>query len=87
MVGWILFQYSLAKIFAAGQGASGDQYFPVDSDTMDTGDYELWERRSNQSSILGHGPGYQSNQMASEQQEKYQRREKKMNRQPYKEVT
>ena len=24
---------------------SGDMYLPVDTDTMDTGDYELWERR------------------------------------------
>jgi len=81
----VLSSDSISSGYMTGQGASGDHYFPVDSDTMDTGDYELWERRSNQSSILGHGPGYQSNQMASEQQEKYQRREKKMNRQPYKE--
>ena len=26
-------------------GYSTDMYLPVDSDMMDTGDYELWERR------------------------------------------
>ena len=26
-------------------GYSTDMYLPVDSDTLDTGDYELWERR------------------------------------------
>ena len=26
-------------------GYSTDQYLPVDSETLDTGDYELWERR------------------------------------------
>ena len=29
-------------------GYNTDQYLPVDSDTMDTGDYELWDRRQQQ---------------------------------------
>ena len=29
-------------------GYNTDQYLPVDSDIMDTGDYELWDRRQQQ---------------------------------------
>merc|ERR1712098_289392 len=82
----VLSSDSISSGYMTGQGAGGDQYLPVDSDTMDTGDYELWERRTNQSSIPGFVTGFQTNQMASEQSEtNHQRKEKKMNRQPYSE--
>merc|ERR1719391_15238 len=75
----VLSSDSISSGYMTGQGAGGDQYLPVDSDTMDTGDYELWERRTNQSSIPGFG--FQANQMLSEQSDtNHQRREKKMNR-------